>query len=358
MSIRERVYFVASDSERLEIVPQGAGEIAVSYDNRESRPLSINIKISCPEIIALNKVDVTPNYRGNEQGIYKIPFKVPVDFADTITIEVSTQPRTGLGSFGSSIINKTKLLLVPLIMKTTNIMSTEDQTRILVGMQGKAFVLVPDESIKPTTTPVIGDVSIQPLISIGLPTTSGLVVMLQCNARTLKILENTAKNAGAQLDSVSSDQLLLQFFINDFKKYAAKLPGAKVEGPTGTAHVKISGAGSTYLMMVTQVSPKEDERVVKVIQAIVDEGKRTNSSVTVVVTALDSTLMDIAKSSTINVIDVFHGLEVRGVWMGDPLIEKYLKDRLNLDLVAYSDKISKNYTPSGFEEAINKIKVE
>jgi hypothetical protein len=68
--------------------------------------------------------------------------------------------------------------------------------------------------------------------------------------------------------------------------------------------------------------------------------------------------MDIAKSSTINVIDVFHGLEVRGVWMGDPLIEKYLKDRLNLDLVAYSDKISKNYTPSGFEEAINKIKVE
>jgi hypothetical protein len=358
MSIRERVYFVASDSEKMEIVPQGVGEIAVSYDNRESRPLSINIKINCPEIKELNKVDVTPNYKGNELGTYKIPFKVSADFADTITIEVSTQPRTGLGSFGSSIINKTKLLLVPLIMKTTNIMSSDDQTKILEGMQGKALILVPDESAKPTTTPVIGDVNIQPLISIGLPTTSGIVVMLQCSARALKILENTAKNAGAQLDNVSSDQLLLQFFINDFKKYASKLPGAKVEGPTATAHVKISGAGATYLMMVTQVSPKEDERVGKDIQAIVDEGRRTNSSVTVVVTALDSTLMDIAKSNIINVIDVFHGLEVRGVWMGDPLIQKYLKERLELDLVAYTDKISKNYTPSVFEEAINKIKVE
>jgi hypothetical protein len=350
---KERVYFPASGSERLEITPSAKSEIAIEYDNRENRPLSINVTIECSDIDELSNFEKTFDFKPNDLGIYRIPFKAPSKF-DEVKIDVRTQPRFGLRMFSTAQTNHTQLLLVPMISKSVGVEQAVDQTKILDTMRGKSLVLVPDESAKPYSVPVIGDVSVEPLISFGVLTTDDITIQLQCNARTLKTFETAAKNAGADLDKVASAQDVLRYFIELFKKFYIK-QGATAEGPVGTAHVKVSGPGLSYLMFVTQVSPKEDARVAQNIQKLIDEGKKMNATVSVVVTSIDDVLVGIAKNNTINVVDIFHGFEVRGVWTGDQLISKFVVDELELTLSAYGTK-NKGYSSSEFEEAINNTK--
>jgi hypothetical protein len=95
--------------------------------------------------------------------------------------------------------------------------------------------------------------------------------------------------------------------------------------------------------------------VIKKIENVVAEAEKSKASVAVLVTKLDEKTIELSRTKMINVMDIFHGIEVRGVWTGDQVLPKFLSEKLGLTLVSYDENPKGNYTPAQFKDALDKI---
>jgi len=358
---KTRVFFSETGTTMAEVVPESALEIAVEFFNESNRPLDVVADINAPQIpeIDKRKVEFPVGAKDIQTGTLK--FKTPSRF-ESIAVLVTIQPRAGAFGFGRLEPVTETLTVRSMVPKHLETIRSPEVSKHLEEIKklNQPLVLVPD--VTKTTydvTPIVGDVSTNPMVDFTIETTLGIPVHLNCDDRILNILKLTVERATQTLAITTEDQNNLRFFLSELRKYLGNqtMRGERiqVEGPIGDVHVKATGPGLVYMVYATQVSPKEDERVIKKIENVVAEAEKAKGSVAVLVTKLDEKAIELSRTKTINVIDIFHGIEARGVWTGDQVMPKFLAEKLGLTLVSYEENPKGSYTPAQFKDALDKI---
>lgn len=358
---RTRVYFSETGTTMAEVVPESALEMAVEFFNESNRPLDVVADVSAPQLPDINKRKVEFPVGARDIHTGTLRFKTPSKF-DSISILVTIQPRAGAFGFGRLEPVTETLTVRAMVPKHLETIRSPEVSKHLEEIKklNEPIVLVPD--VTKTTydvTPIVGDVSTNPMVDFTIETTLGIPVHLNCDDRILNILKLSIERATQTLAITTEDQNNLRFFLSELRKYLGNqtMRGEKieVEGPIGDIHVKATGPGLVYMVYATQVSPKEDERVIKKIENVVAEAEKSKASVAVLVTKLDEKTIELSRTKMINVMDIFHGIEVRGVWTGDQVLPKFLSEKLGLTLVSYDENPKGNYTPAQFKDALDKI---
>ena len=324
-----KMYFSGSGMPVQTAAPDTEVTLIIEVGNNSRRPIDVEAKLTCPLLPEVHEKKIKFKVKGNDRDTGDVHITLPSKF-DTIAIEAEIDQKSGRFATPDTIIRRATIRL--LTQKTVEIAMTPEMEKIVQEIQKLhgELILVPDISDKAVITPVVGDITSTPNIALSIPTTKGIPLRFICSSVVLRDLRNNADNAITELERVEEDQGTLRFLINRYKAFLKKR-GAEVEGPVGNVHIRV-GPNPVLLYYASQVTPSEDNAVIDKINAVVTDGKKDDAFVTVLVTDIDDNLREINQKDSVNVIDVFHGIELKGTWQGDHMFKEYLRSELKLSL--------------------------
>jgi len=342
-----KMYFSGSGMPVQTAAPDTEVTLIIEVGNNGRRPTSVEAVLKCQLLPEIHEKKIKFSVKGNDRGTGSVTVTLPSKF-DTIPIEAEIDQKSGRFATPDTIIRRATIRL--LTQKTIDITMTPEMEEIVQEIQKLhgELILVPDISDKAVITPVVGDITSTPNIALSIPTTKGIPLRFICSSVVLRDLRNNANNAIAELERVEEDQGTLRFLIDQYKVFLEKT-GAEVEGPVGNAHIRV-GPNPVLLYYASQVTPSEDNAVIDRINDVITDGKKVNAFVTVLVTDIDDNLREINKKDSINVIDVFHGIELKGTWQGDHMFKEYLRSKLKLSLT--DEDLGGGYSLIQFRKAL------
>lgn len=360
MSLNEfRAYFTETKSTLQDIIPRGEGEIVIEYLGDSERQVTVNVIFKCPEISTLNDKDVFSASRDNRR--FKKKFIAPRQF-EPIDIDVTIEEKAGMFQTRKAGSKRLTLSLRMVQTKTFNLEESNEMQNLVIQMVAleEPLTIVPEVEDPIELQPIVGDVTTTPKISMQIKTTSGLPLVLIVSDKELRTVAAKTQEAITVLEDVTTVQINLQHFVAALKKELSQMiSGGKkveVESSAGDVHIKVKSKPN-WFYYATQVTPSEDPIITEKIKNVVAQAQRENGFVTILVTQIDDELISLYENDQINIIDIFHGIELRGVMMGDVAVREFIEDKLGLELVEYADNPEGNYTPSQFTERLGKVKI-
>lgn len=342
-----KMYFSGSGMPIQTAAPDTEVTLIIEVGNNSRRPTNVEAVLSCSLLPEIHKKKIKFTVKGNDRGVGRVPITLPSKF-DTIPIDAEIDQKSGRYARPDTILRRAVIRL--LTQKTVEIAMTPEMEKIVQEIQKLhgELILVPDVSDKAVITPVVGDITSAPNIALSIPTTKGIALRFICSSIVLRDLRNNTSNAITELERVEENQGTLRFLIDQYRAFLKKI-GAEVEGPVGSAHIKV-GPNPILLYYASQVTPSEDNAVIDKINAVITDGKKDNAFVTVLVTDIDDNLREINQKDSINVIDVFHGIELKGTWQGDHMFKEYLRSELQLSLT--DEELGGGYSLAEFRKAL------
>jgi len=342
-----KMYFSGSGMPVQTASPDTEVTLIIEVGNNSRRPASIEAVLNCPLLPEIHGEKIKFKVKGNDRGTGSVQITLPSKF-DTIPIEAEIDQKSGRYASPDTVTRRVTIML--LTQKTVDITMTPEMEKIAQEIQKLhgELVLVPDISDKTVITPVVGDITSTPNIALSIPTTKGISLRFICSNVVLRDLRKNADNAIAELERVEENQGTLRYLIDQYKVFLNKI-GAGVEGPIGNAHIRV-GPNPILLYYASQVTPTEDNAVIDKINAVVTDGQKDNAFVTVLVTDIDDNLREINQRDSVNVIDVFHGIELKGTWQGDHMFKEYLRSELQLSLT--DEDLGGGYSLVEFRKAL------
>jgi len=354
-----RVYFAQTATTLVDAVPESEVEIVIDYSNQNNRPTSVVGKFDCPNLENVHKKEITLDIPARDKKIGSLKFTTPSIF-DSIEINVEVTEKAGLFSHYTRETFKEKLIVRMMRQKTLETVRLPEIDKHLdeIAKLSGNIIVVPDTDSTIGIVPIVGDISTNPAVALEIPTTIGLKIQFNLDERSVRSMINSSNEAISVLERVTDDQATLRYFIEQLKRHFS-LQGAEVEGPVDDVHVKV-GPVPCYLYYATQVSPREDSAVTEKIEGIVELAKASNAFVTVITSRVDSSMIELSKTHKVNFIDVFHGILVKGTWMGDTMLSSFIEKKLGLNLQEYiSDAETKGaYTTAAFRDKLDLLEWE
>lgn len=351
-----RVFF-QNGSTIIDTVPESELEIVVDYYNPYSRPIDVIATFDAPNLLNLNKRTLKlDNIPPRKNLMDSIRFTTPTKF-DQISIRVTVEEKAGVLFQQTRGEPQTVTLTVRLQRQKTveTVRSPEVDTYLdQIAKVGEPIIVSLDNEEMVNIIPVVGDLHTNPSIAFVMPTTVGIKIQWTLDERSLNNLIQNAKEAVDVLEKVSEDQSTLRFFIDKFRQHFEK-QGATVEA-VGDIHLKVEPA-PVYTYYATQVTPADDSVVAEKIENIVKQAKENNWFVTVITTKVDPSLVDVAKTNAIPVVNIFNGVIIKGTWATDPNISAFIEGKLGLKMVVYDETQSGygSYTANTFREKLSEL---
>jgi len=342
-----KMYFSGSGMPVQTAAPDTEVTLIIEVANNSRRPTSVEAVLKCPLLPEIHEEKVKFTVKGNDRGVKSIQVTLPSKF-DTIPIEAAIDQKSGRFATPDTITRRATIRL--LTQKTIDIAMTPEMEKIVLEIQKLhgELILVPDISDKAVITPVVGDITSIPNIALSIPTTKGIPLRFICSGVVLRDLRSNADNAIFELERVEEDQGTLRFLIDRYKAFLKKI-GAEVEGPVGNVHIRV-GPNPVLLYYASQVTPSEDNAVIDRINDVIVDAKKDGAFVTIIVTDIDDNLREINQKDSVNVIDVFHGIELKGTWQGDHMFKEYLRSELRLSLA--DEDVGGGYSLVEFRKAL------
>jgi hypothetical protein len=351
-----KIYFAETKNNLQDLVSSGDAEIIIEYTGNEERQTALDITFKCIKIPSLNVTETFHASKNNRR--HRKKFVAPRQF-DAIDIDVDIEEKAGLFRTGTGIgIHKT----LTIRMTTTKSYSVSESTEMqgLIDQMVKLeepLVLVPEVENLVEIQPIVGDVTTTPKISMEIASTIGLPIKLVMSNKELRTVLGKTQEAIDKLDNVIEDQIYLQYFVSALKNHiedSGFQGGIEVEA-VGDAHIKVNSMPVWYYY-ATQITPSEDTTINEKITNVIALANKSNAFVTVLVSSIDDILVKLSQEKHINVVDVFHGVELHGVMIGDPTVKEFIEDKLGLELTPHGTNPEGTYTPSLFKEKLDKVK--